>query len=91
MAQYVPGTPLGFQQITSLTAAVSLTVPAGARTAWLSIETANVRMRDDGTAPTATVGLVLVSGNDYMYSGNLPAIKLIAATGTPVVDVLYYS
>src|SRR6202035_5361473 len=47
------GVPLGYQQITAATlvAATGLTVPSGASIAFVSVDTAPVRWRDDGTAP----------------------------------------
>ncbi len=44
--------PKGYQQITDLSSAVSLTVPNGANYAIIEAETQSVRWRDDGTAPT---------------------------------------
>lgn len=82
-------TPLGYQQIT-VSALSSLTVPTGATIAYISVETAAVRYRDDGTAPTATVGMPVAIGQQLTYSGNLAAIQFIAQTGTPVLDVSYY-
>ena len=83
-------TPLGYQQITSLASATSLTVPAGAVSAIIYVETAGVRWRDDGTAPTATVGMLLSAGQAFQYAANLAAIQFIAQSGSPVVNVSYY-
>ena len=52
---------LGYQQITSLTASTALTVPAGATLAVIVPESQSVRWRDDGVAPTASVGMPLTS------------------------------
>jgi hypothetical protein len=82
-------TPLGYQQIT-VSALSSLTVPTGATVAYISVETAAVRYRDDGTNPTSAVGMPVSVGQQLVYSGNLAAIKFIAQTGTPVLDVSYY-
>lgn len=51
---------VGFQQITSLAASTALTVPAGAKMALVSAEAQNIRIRSDGTAPTAAIGLRLI-------------------------------
>jgi hypothetical protein len=83
-------TPLGYQQITSLTTAEGLTVPSGATFAVISAETANVRYRDDGTLPTASAGMPIVAGTTITYSGSLTAIKFIAESGSPVLDISYY-
>ena len=86
-----PSTPLGYQQITSLGSAVGLTVPTGAKIAVISVTGAGVRYRDDGTDPTASVGMPLPSGTvGWTYSGDLEAIKFIEQTGTAALNVSYY-
>ena len=84
--------PLGFQQLdaTALSAAVGLTVPPGANYALLIAETAGVRWRDDGTAPTSSVGMLIAQDATLEYSGNLSMIKFIAASGSPLLNVSYY-
>lgn len=84
--------PLGYQQLTNLTSATALTVPAGARFARLRAETADVRFRDDGTAPTAAVGDLLRATDTagLMYDGNLKAIQVIAAAAGAILNVSYY-
>lgn len=83
-------TAKGFQQITSLSAAASLTVPAGATTAVIHAESQDVRWRDDGTNPTASVGMVITAGTSISYSGNLAAIRLIETTASAKLNVSYY-
>jgi hypothetical protein len=68
----------------------SLTVPQGTVWATICIETANARWRDEGTAPTATVGQPLTSGQCMQYSGPFVAFQLIAQTGSPVATISYY-
>ncbi len=82
--------PLGYQQITSLASAAKLTVPQGATMAILEAETEAVRWRDDGTAPTASIGMLLETDTPYEYSGDLSAIQFIATTSGAVLDVSYY-
>lgn len=96
----VPGqpiVPLGFCQVSAeaLASAVSLstacTIPAGATMAWLQAETANVRYRDDGAAPTASIGNLVLSGNPgIFYNGSIKALQFIGASGSPVLDVAFY-
>jgi hypothetical protein len=84
---------IGYQQITSLASATSLTIPTtGGPVVWALIcaEAAGVRWRDDGPAPTATVGQPLAAGQCFQYAGPLPNIQFIAQTGSPVLDVSYY-
>jgi hypothetical protein len=93
MSQVVDGglQPKGWQRITSLSAAAGLTVPTGARVALIQCETQNVRFRDDGTNPTATVGMLLVAGNPpILYTGDLHAVKFIEATVSASLNVSYY-
>lgn len=82
--------PLGYQQITSLSAATALTIPAGATVAVIQAETQAVRWRDDGTNPTASVGQPLTTGVLFTYRGNLTAIKFIEQTASAKLNVSYY-
>ena len=83
-------TPLGYQQVTSTAAAFALTVPAGATIAEIAVEAQAVRYRDDGTDPTATIGMPVASGVRFTYVGNLSAIKFIAQTAGAILNVSYY-
>lgn len=83
---------LGYQQVTSLSSAAGLTIPAGAGLALLQVTGQNVRWRDDGTDPTTTVGMVLTSGGDpFPYSGDLSKIKFIEVTASAVLNVTYFA
>lgn len=83
--------PLGHQQITDVSAATSLTVPAGAQRALLCPQTQAVRFRDDGTDPTATVGIHIGAGERFLYEGNLSTIKLIQEAAGAKLDISYYA
>lgn len=84
--------PRGFQQIVDLSAAVHLpSPPAGATTALIVAETQDVRWRDDGVAPTATVGMLLQKGVEFQYQGDLSAIQFIQTTASAVLNVSFYS
>ena len=66
-------------------------IPAGSTFAALQAETADVRYRDDGGAPTSSVGMLLKSGLAPLgHGGTLSALRFIAASGSPLVDVLFY-
>ena len=87
------GIPCGFQSLSAgtLASATALTLPAGAKYAWISVQTAAVSWRDDGTAPTATVGMIQPAGlTPFMYAGNLATIQFILVSGSPIVNVSYY-
>lgn len=77
--------------------ATHLTPPAPKNTnviAQICVETSGVRYRDDGTAPTASVGIPVIATsttpNCFQYAGPLNAIQFIAISGSPTLDVSYY-
>ncbi len=88
-----PLSPTGsYQQLVNPATSTALTVPPGARYAMLNVEGANgIRMRDDGTAPTATVGILLTAGTNYWYTGKLAAVRVIAGGAAGTLNVLYYA
>lgn len=83
-------TPKGYQQITSLSSATALTVPAGATCAIIQPETKDVRWRDDGTNPTASVGMLLAAGYETFYTGTLSTIKFIETAASAKLNIAYY-
>jgi len=87
--------PLGFQQ----TAAVDSTVsglpskPKNADYAFVQANGGDVRWRDDGTAPTSTVGHKLLEDETFWYNGDIQKIQFIrdsGSSGTTTVNVSYY-
>ena len=82
---------LGYQQITSLSAATALTVPAGATRAIIVAESQGVRWRDDDTAPTASVGMVLPVLVTLSYDGDLNRIRFIQQAASATLNVSYYA
>lgn len=83
--------PIGYFQITSAAAATGLpSIPDKARYALIQPESQNIRWRDDGTNPTASVGMKLVANDTLVYSGVLSSFKLIEETGSAKVNVTYY-
>ena len=84
-------TCLGYQQITSLSSSTALTVPAGATLALIVPEAQNVRWRDDGVAPTASVGMLVPANSSMSYDGDLKSIRFIAATSGAILNVSYYA
>ncbi len=90
---------LGYQQITGLSVAKGLTVPTidpntgltvKANFALITPDTNGVRWRDDGTAPTASIGMPLAAGVTLQYDGDLSKIKFIESTASAVLNVSYY-
>jgi len=82
--------PKGYEQITSLSSSSGLTPPAGAMIAVVQAESQNIRWRDDGTAPTAAIAMQLEAGTDFLYTGNLSAIKFIEEAASAKLNVSYY-
>lgn len=92
-------TRLGYQQITTLTSAVGLTVPTRdlnglackPAIAIITPLTAAVRWRDDGVDPTAAIGMPLAAGVTLQYDGDLTKIKFIQNGGTAELNITYYT
>ena len=82
--------PLGYEQITGLSSAQSLTVPTGARLAVICAETQTVRWRDDGVDPTNAVGMPLPTNAYLIYNGDLGAFRAIETAASAVLNVEYY-
>ena len=90
---------LGYQQITSLGSAANLTVPARdkmgnkqqATIALITPEAQAVRWRDDGVAPTSTVGMPLAVGVTLQYDGDLTNIKFIEQASGAKINISYYA
>lgn len=89
---------MGYQQITSLSSAATLTVPATDKNglsakptlAVIVPETQAVRWRDDGTAPTSSVGMPLAVGQPLEYDGDLSKIQFIEQSASAKINVSYY-
>lgn len=59
-----------------------------------SVETTDVRLRDDGTAPTNTTGVLFAAGvGPYYYTGDLSSVQWAraGASGTSTVTVIAYT
>lgn len=84
--------PLGYAQITSLSAATGLgAVDADASTALIVVEGAPVRWRDDRTDPTASVGMLLQVGDVLKYDGPLDRPRFIQTAAGAVLNVSFYA
>jgi len=83
--------PKGYQQLTSLATATGLTVPPKAVLALVQIEGSRpIRWRDDGTDPTATVGIQVPGNTTFWYIGDLESVKFIEETAGAIVNVSFY-
>lgn len=83
--------PLGYVQ-QSLTVAANLsTIPAGATYVVIVPETNGLRYRDDGTDPTAAIGIPVSAGQTLTYDGSLSKLRIVSQTGTSTVNIAYYA
>ena len=85
--------PIGYEQLTVSTTAVSLTPPnVGSRVVVILIRTNAVRYRDDGTAPTSTVGMPQDAGSVLVVCGaSIGKIKLIrSGSADATAEISYY-
>ena len=81
---------LGYEQIDDLSSAVGLTVPPGATVCLIGAKDQAVRWRDDGTDPSATVGMPLAVDTEFLYGGDLSAIKFFEAAAGAELNISYY-
>jgi hypothetical protein len=89
----------GYAQYSSLGSALKLSdppttgnpLPDGAIVADLQAEGQPVRYRDDGTPPTAAIGMLIpVGGPPFQYAGDLTRLQFIEAAGGGKLNVAYY-
>lgn len=84
-------TKLGCGQITSLGSAVTFpSVPVGSLLVTIQVEGQSVRYRDDGTNPTASVGVLLPVAGPWPYQADLAAIKFIQTTASATINYCFY-
>jgi hypothetical protein len=86
-------TPKGYEQIVSPAASTALTVPAGSTCALIQAQDADIRWRDDGTDPTASVGEKIIAEGDIWVEGaaRLAAFRVIRTVAGADVNVSYYA
>lgn len=88
--------PCGLQQISAATLATAqtLTAPTGAdrvTVAMIQAEGGACKWTDDGsTTPTATVGMLLSSGETLPYQGDLSKFQIIRKDATATLNISYY-
>lgn len=84
-------TPLGYTQVSTVSSAVGIgTVPSLTRLAIIQAESKDCRWRDDGTDPTASVGMVLVANDMLIYTGDMSAIKFIETSSAAKLNITFY-
>lgn len=92
---------LGYAQFTSVSASsaivIGTTAPAAGVTAIPSftnsllifVEGQGIRWRDDGTAPTSSVGMPVAAGQAFSYQGIPGNLQIIGQTAGGTVNVMY--
>jgi hypothetical protein len=82
----------GGKQILSptISTVVSLTPPSGASIATVQALSAPIRWWDDGSVPTVSQGFRLGAELYMEVTDDLKAIKFVAESGTPTLNVTYY-
>lgn len=87
--------PKGYQQLSLSSAAIAtLTVPAGAQVALITVSTNAVRFRDDGSNPSTTTGVLLpvtTAGLPFEYAGALAALAFSWTGANATIDISYYA
>ena len=84
--------PMGFSQTTVLTSSVPLLlIPGGSTLAIIQCQGQPVRWRDDGTAPTSTVGMLMNVGDVLRYDGPIEKLRFIETAASATLNVSFYS
>jgi hypothetical protein len=83
---------LGYTQVTVLTSAVGVgTIPAGTENVLLQAETQDVRYRDDGTPPTAAIGMILAAKTMYSFTvAEIARMSFIESAATAKLNISFY-
>lgn len=100
-AGYVMDRSLGYAQaaagaidtavlVSTLTfgSAAAAGIPGGTQTLLLQPTAQAIRWRDDGIAPTATVGYPLAAGAELRYTGQTARLQVIAQTAGAILNVI---
>lgn len=91
---YVADAPLGYVQV--LAAAVDAgtalpSIPRGTVKVTINVEGSPIRWRDDGTNPTASVGMLVPAGTTFDYRDQgLSSFRAVSATAGAILNISYY-
>lgn len=86
--------PAGYQQLTVSSSVVGLTVPTRAVRAIIGVQAQSIRWRDDGTDPTASVGMLQKADTFFELHGakSMEAFEAIRVDGSDgVLNISYYA
>ena len=93
---------LGYCQLTSLASSTLISTCSGGIPtcgkavvpctvfAEICSESVALRYRDDGTAPTASVGMPINASTCFQYAGPLAALRIIQQASSGIVDISFY-
>ena len=89
--------PVGYRQLAVSTASIALGsatggIPAGAQRAVINVEANDIRWRDDGVAPTSSVGMLAKSTTMFELPSlaSITAFHAIRASADAVLNITYY-
>lgn len=82
----------GYQRVTATGSVFPLpSPPAGTRRAIVQAEGGDLRWRDDGADPTATIGMRIPAGGEFRYDGaDMSVLKFFGANGV-IANISYYA
>lgn len=96
-AAYVMDRSLGYVQSSAVDAATTIAslfpggvIPSGTQLLLVQPQTQAIRWRDDGTAPTASIGYPLAVGAELRYTGQTAKLQVISQTAGAIVNVVAY-
>jgi hypothetical protein len=83
----------GYEQKTAFNAAaeaMDTTKINDAHYLLLQAEGGDVRWRDDGVAPTTTVGMLIAEGQDFWFTGDVKRLSVIGVDGAAILNASGY-
>lgn len=88
-----PANVIGYNRDATVSTATSFaTPPAGATAVVVQAETQNIRVTCDGTAPTATVGLLVKTTDPgVVITGDIAKLQVIEVAASAAVSLTYLS
>lgn len=89
----IPGhlAPNGCAQITNVSASTGISPVDRSVVALIQAESQTVRWRDDGVAPTTTVGNRLFADDTLIYTGDMNALKFIEEAASAKLNIAFYA
>lgn len=84
------GTPLGFDSFGPINTATGVTAPPGTTLMIFIVIGGNARWRDDGVAPTASVGMPVLETLPYQFAGSFAQFKIIGESPGVTFSCSFY-